>query len=146
MNRFGTRTGRFVVMAAALLLVAGCGGTGTLNGKVTFKGQPLPGGMVTVFDAGNAGHSGQIQKDGSYSVSNIPAGSAKVTVGTSPSRGNIRNPDAVKEPWGPYVQIPRRYSDPEKSGFKLEVKSGTQEMQLDVKDDFEPGEDLGKQP
>jgi hypothetical protein len=145
MNWFSIRIGHFIALAATMLLLSGCGGTGTLSGKATFRGQALPGGMVTVVDSANENHSGQVQKDGSYSVANIATGPAKVTVGTSSSRGNIRNPDAVKDPWGPYVQIPRHYSDPEKSGFKLDVKTGKQELQLDLKDDFEPGEEIGKQ-
>ena len=145
MSRFGRQAARCAVAAAALLLVAGCGGPGTVTGKVTFKGGPLPGGLVTVVDAADNRYPGQIQKDGSYIVANVPTGPAKVVVGTTAKTGSIMHPDDRKEPFGPYVQIPKRYAQPEKSGLALQVKNGTQELNIDLKDDFEPGELQPKQ-
>jgi hypothetical protein len=78
-------------------------------------------------------------------VANVPPGPAKVVVGTTEKIGSILHPDARKEPYGPYVQIPRRYAQPDKSGFALNVKTGKQEFMIDLKDDFEPGEVQPKQ-
>jgi hypothetical protein len=50
------------------------------------------------------------------------------------------HPEDVKDPWGPYVHIPKHYADPDKSGFKLDIKTGKQELNIDLKDDFEPDE------
>jgi hypothetical protein len=145
MSRFGTQTARCAVPAAALLLLSGCGGPGTVTGKVTFKGGPLPGGLVTVVDAVDNRYPGQIQKDGTYMVANVPPGPAKIVVGTTAKMGSIMHPEDRKEPYGPYVQIPMRYAQPDKSGFALNVKTGKQEFMIDLKDDFEPGELQAKQ-
>jgi hypothetical protein len=62
-------------------LAAGCGSTGTISGTVTYKGKPLKAGTVS-FMTTEGGHvaSGEIKEDGTYTVSRVPAGPAKVTV------------------------------------------------------------------
>jgi hypothetical protein len=145
MKWFGARTGSFSLAVASLVLVAGCGGPGTLTGKVTFKGQPMTAGLVTVYDSSSAAQSGQIHSDGTYLVGNITPGPVKIGVKTVKARGSIMHPEDVKDPYGPYVQIPRKYADPNSSGFKTDIKTGKQEYQIEVKDDFEPGEETPKE-
>jgi hypothetical protein len=142
MKWFGWQSCRYIFPATVLLLVVGCGGTGNVGGKVTFKGQPLPGGMVTLqsTEGGEIRTYPGLIKDGSYTVPNVPIGPAKVTIGTAKARGNILHPEDVKDPWGPYVHIPRHYADPEKSGYKVDVSRGKTELNIDLKDDFEPDE------
>jgi hypothetical protein len=145
MSLFGAQTARRALPAAALLLLTGCGGPGTVTGKVTYKGGPLPGGLVTVVDAIDNRYPGQIQRDGTYTVANVPPGPAKIVVGTTSEIGSIMHPGERKEPYGPYVRIPKRYGQPDKSGMALYVKTGKQEYMIDLKDDFEPGELQQKQ-
>jgi hypothetical protein len=132
MKGFRTRSARWVVTAGTLLFLAGCGGTGTVAGKVTLDGQPLPGGLVTVNDSEGQSRSGGIHRDGAFSISNIAPGPAQVTVLTTPDLRSIRDPDGArgKEPFGPYVKIPEKYKFTDKSGFYLDVKSGRQEFDL----------------
>jgi hypothetical protein len=140
MKWFGARTGSFTLAAASLLLVAGCGGPGTLTGKITFKGQPMPGGMVSVYDGSFARRDGQIQNDGTYTVRNITPGPVKIGV-RSVIGHPIFHPEDHENPFGPYRHIPMKYSDPDRSGFATEIKSGKQEYEIEIKDDFEPGEE-----
>jgi hypothetical protein len=131
-NRFHRRAGWHVLAAAAVVFLAGCGGKGTVSGKVTLNGQPLPGGMVYVnseapeTEAFAAAPGGRIQSDGTYRVDNVTTGKARISVVTSPSMGSVAHPTAVKDPWGPYVALPEAYKDPAKSPFTLDVHRGKQ--------------------
>ena len=143
MKWFGRKTCRHILPATVLLFAVGCGGTGNLAGKVTFKGAPLPGGLVTVTtiaDGEVRTYPGRIQSDGSYNVPNVPTGPGKVSVATVKAMGNIQHPEDVKEPYGKWVQIPKHYGNADKSGFKAEIKTGKNELNIDLKDDFEPDE------
>src|SRR5262249_20108960 len=80
--------GRLAVSLAlgVVLGVAGCAvggsGTGTVTGKVMYKGAPLKGGNVYFFvDDKNPG-IGEIQEDGTYRAEKVPIGVAKVGVDT----------------------------------------------------------------
>jgi hypothetical protein len=92
------------VVAIAILLLSGwivfCehNRTGTLTGKVTFNGKPLPGGLITLTTTADGEvrtYPGRIQKDGTYKVPNVPAGLAQVSVATvnaAQFRGDSRMP------------------------------------------------------
>jgi hypothetical protein len=57
--------------------------TGSVSGKVTYKGQPLKGGYVAFINSsGGQTFSAPIQEDGSYQIPKITGGSYKVTVET----------------------------------------------------------------
>src|SRR4051812_46891861 len=64
-----------VLAAVAGFLAAGLAGcsrgpaTGTVQGKVTFKGAPVTEGTVTLLNPKEGGtHEAQLQKDGTYTV------------------------------------------------------------------------------
>src|SRR6266540_2042684 len=71
-------------VAALAVLTVGCGGQGNLNGKVTItedgKTRSLAMGSVMVIASDNKPYYGEIKPDGSYQVSGVPAGNAKVVV------------------------------------------------------------------
>jgi hypothetical protein len=127
---------RWVLASGALVFLSGCGGTGTVTGKVTLDGEPLPGGIVLFHHvAGPESESapppnGRISTDGTFVAANVPTGKTLVTIMTAPKMGSVAHPDAGLEPWGPYVPIPAKYKDPDKSGFTIEVKLGKQELNL----------------
>jgi hypothetical protein len=128
------------MVAVGALTLAGCGrGTGTVSGKVTLNGTALPGGLVTVHDAEGQPRNGPINKDGTYLVSNITPGPAKISIMTLSTMPNLRDPNPTgKDPLGPYVAIPAKYQDPSSSGFTLEVKSGSQPYDLSMTGEAAP--------
>lgn len=83
--RVWLRSASVVGLAGALVLATGCGKpTGSVTGKVTYKGTPLKGGGVTfVSSEGQSSKSATINEDGTYSVQDIVAGNYKITVDTS---------------------------------------------------------------
>jgi hypothetical protein len=127
----------FVVVAIGLLQLSGCNAKGTVIGKVRFRGSPLPSGLIVFVDGGGIPHPGRIQRDGSYSVANLPCGPMKVAVATM-FTGNIFLPE--DGPRVPAVRIPRHYTHPDNSGLAKNVWRGVQVFMIDLNDDFDPEE------
>jgi hypothetical protein len=114
----------------ALLVLTGCDrGRGDVSGIVTFNGKPLPGGMVTFVAVNGQAEASRIGEDGTFTITNIPAGPVRITVVTQPPVRMQENGKAF-EPLGKYVAIPERYRDPEMSGLTFEVKRGFQQCEL----------------
>lgn len=97
-------TASLLVLCVCFVSIAGgCRKTGsstaTLSGKVLFKGEPLPSGLVTFHPKGEGGPiSTGITEDGSYRVAIPFSGEASVTVVTAapgtPDKGIGKNPGA----------------------------------------------------
>jgi hypothetical protein len=89
------RRARQICCLAALVLLAGCGGvkTANVNGKVTFKNQPVTGGTIVFRSADDPKinpASGVINPDGTFSVDKVPVGKVKVTI----DNRNLKNDGA----------------------------------------------------
>jgi hypothetical protein len=111
---------------------------------VTYKGAVLTSGKVTFYGPNNRAASAPIREDGSYEATNVPLGPVKVTVDTPPppppevvkaaKQGKRRfergNPITLPENT---VSIPKKYSNPEQSGFSLTVIEGSQPFDIDLK-------------
>jgi len=110
-------------LGVLVLALSGCGGVGTLypvSGKVTVDGKPLKDGQVSFVPDKEKGNKAPVApfgkiKDGSYSLDTkgqpgAPAGWYQIMVET-------------QYPGGPekHTELPRRFSDPGKSGLAVEV-------------------------
>jgi hypothetical protein len=128
------------VLSLLFVTASGCGQkTGTVSGKVTYQGKALPGGNVNFLSEGQGAvfKTSKIESDGSYSVSGIPVGPAKITVqGVSTRRmatvpgqekGGAPNSDQKE------VIVPPQYSNAEQSPLKYDVKPGSQTHPIDLK-------------
>ncbi len=144
------------VLLCGLVTAAGCGSPkGTVSGKVTFKGQPLPGGTISFVPEKGGAVTADIQEDGSFTAPNVPTGPAKITVETMSVRPQAESgvkpmtppPDAIPPGIDPknlppamraktqekkFVPIPEGYGDPEKSELTYTVKSGKQVHNVDL--------------
>jgi hypothetical protein len=125
--------------AAALVLVAGCGGrTGDLAGKVTFKDKALHQGTVSVAAADGSILNAVIQDDGSYSLAGVPVGEAKVGV-NSPDPRSVKVAQRKKDEKAPppdtskWFPIPEKYADTRQSGLTTDVKPGKNPFDIDLK-------------
>ncbi len=120
----------------ALLVLAGCGGEAklaTVQGKVFFRGQPLPGGSIVFVpdpERGGGGPMavGEIGTDGRYTLhTGVKPGAVpgwhRVTV-APPARGPGLPSALGSHGQRPEWTIPRHFSHPDQSGQAHEVKAG----------------------
>jgi prepilin-type processing-associated H-X9-DG protein len=89
------------------------GQKGTVTGRVTFQGLPVPGGVV-IFHTGVGNYEAQLGADGSYTIADMPVGYAGVVVRTSK------------------VAIPAKYGNPMYSGLGYVVKGGKQTYDISL--------------
>jgi hypothetical protein len=144
-----------------LVLACGCGTTGSapasVHGKVTYNGQPVKGGTVTFIGSGT--YQLPIDKDGNYAGRDLPIGDLVVTVETESAKPKEngqkqryvggqgqdamkgaetmqkmlkKGGQAVSQPRGEYVKIPRRYSNPKETPLKFNVTKGDQKIDLEL--------------
>lgn len=150
---------RALLIALALLAasLAGCGkSVGEVSGSVTYKknGKKLMSGQVMIVAKDQPPRYGIIQEDGTYTVTDVRAGPAKVVVvspdpkekgpsgarpdapskgrppeGAAPDQGPTLSPAAIKG-WFP---IPDKYSDVSQTTLTVEVQKGktTYNIELD---------------
>ncbi|MFO0845691.1 MAG: hypothetical protein U0797_25455 [Gemmataceae bacterium] len=80
-------------LAVALTFLAGCGGTGSVEGKVSSrsKGKNLVWGTVVMTGPDNIARSGMVHPDGSYAVQGLPTGEAVIRVSSD-------SPKALMQP------------------------------------------------
>jgi hypothetical protein len=150
------------LLLVLFLMGAGCAAKGTVSGKVTYQGKPLPGGMVTfVTEQGGHAVSSDIGSDGSYTIEKIPPGPVKIGVRSNdspdapksfganppPGKGIKMGPPegaqlpegvgkGVFDPFGksgPKVKIPPQYNDPATSTLTYTVTSGSQTHEIELK-------------
>jgi hypothetical protein len=111
-------------------LAAGYSGepTGTIVGKVTYRGQSLPGGFVDFSSGTGKVVTGRIEPDGTFVVAGVPVGPASITVrDLSGGMGGVAG-EASR------LKLPLPYRSAEGSGLRHTVSSGRQEHPIDLSD------------
>jgi len=117
-----------LLVSALILSSAGCNSspaTGEVHGKVTFKGQPVKEGSVTLIKEGGS-YEAQIQNDGSFAVSNgvvvgeyvVEIKPPMILVDSDPGK----TPPAKTEK--PMKEIPSKYWMQGTTPLKANVKAG----------------------
>jgi hypothetical protein len=101
---------------------------GTVRGTVTFKGQPLPSGKVSILSECGVVCSGDIGPDGGYTVYRVPGGPVKIAVATYPPP--LPGPVPTSAPI--CIPIPRRYRDFDKSALRRIVRHGGQVQNIEL--------------
>lgn len=81
------RAGIAASLFAGVVFLSGCGkSTGSVSGKVTFKGAPLKAGTVGFVDLSGKSVGGAIDSEGRFLVRSIPAGEYTVTIETASAK------------------------------------------------------------
>lgn len=126
--------GGFVVVCA--LLAAGCGKgekpTGTVAGKVSYKGAPLTAGNINLISSTGAAAMAKIDATGAFKVDGaLEAGDYKVYA-TPP----LPEPQApgTKAAGPPKFDLPQKFRDPASSGVVVTVKAGSNDLPVEFKD------------
>jgi hypothetical protein len=159
--------GSFVFLAfgaGILLCVSGCGGgQAEVSGKVTYKGAPVPGGLVTFrpADARKNAVTAELDQEGTYRAT-LPSGEVTVTIDNrelAPTSDisdaatlNVPISAEAKKALGRtekrvagaarsgarrserYVEIPVKYHEAETTDLKFTVGRGSQKQDLTLKD------------
>jgi len=136
------------VVLLGLALVAGCGKPkGTLSGRVTLNGDPLPAGQVTAYGPDNHILGISEISDGSYTFSDLPPGPVTLTVTThypdGRPLGDQRPPPREGEKLQPlapekqqeldkYKPVPLKYAYLGKSELKATVAKGNTSYDIEM--------------
>jgi hypothetical protein len=135
-------------------LLTGCGGgverppLGKVSGKVTYNGKPVTSGSViftpTKGDTGGHIATGNIQSDGSYTLTTFDTGDGAVlgqyvvTIearGQTPMTGPPIDPKTKRPMYVPSKStIPEKYGSVERTPFRVTVEPGSKTVDLDLKD------------
>ena len=135
-----------VLLAALPMVAVGCGGTGEVSGKVTYRGRPLDRGGVQFQTESGVVFAAEIGPDGSYSVAGLPPGAAKVVVMcydslviTRPAQATPATESArqkvqpkAKRTGGDTNKVPAKYGDFARSGLTCGVRSGSQTHNIEL--------------
>jgi hypothetical protein len=123
-----------------LLSAAGCGGSAApqaeVSGTVTYRGKPLPGGIITFVSDRGLQNSAVISPDGRYQIK-VATGATKVTIdnrmlrkGQQATGPRLKNPNPSAEPPpsvdGTYVPLSPKYLSADQSGLTCEIQKGSQ--------------------
>lgn len=124
--------------------LSGCGGSGDVTGKVTYKGKTVASGAVLLFASDQLPYYGAIQSDGTFTIPRVPLGEALIGV-NSPDPKTLYAPAANKigkkmppsAPLDPskWFPLPAKAGDPAASGLTCTIGSGPNVLNLDLKDD-----------
>jgi hypothetical protein len=100
-----------------------------VTGHVTYKGKPLPSGMITFTALDRTGsYSSAIAADGTYAMDGMKPGKYAIAVAVMKPVKPAADKAAAKD----VFPIPEKYADPKKSGIEAEVKAGENDVNLDL--------------
>jgi hypothetical protein len=122
----------------AVVALAGCSGHGvnkvTVNGTITYKGQPLRSGFVKLVGSGTTS-AGVIQPDGTFIITDVVPGEVKAFVVEAPQGTRSPSPEETKSSGArkPPPPLPERYRDPETAGLTYTITPETKELLIDIK-------------
>jgi len=125
----------------SLIGVSGCASKGTVYGKVTYKGEPVPNASVGLWAAKATESNGATTtKEGAYEVGNLVPGTYKVTVTTTaPPKGGISQMPMPNVPGGTpmpgqekYVEIPKKFADQSGTPLTITVTRGRQPLDINL--------------
>lgn len=135
-----------VILLALACALSGCSQgkpTATVSGTVKYKGELVPAGKVTFFGSGNQAATAPIAPDGTYTATEVPLGSVKVTVNTPRPTAELKKAaKQMKRRFGKgnefpetsdAVSVPDKYGDPVKSPLSITVKEGSQPYDIEMK-------------
>jgi hypothetical protein len=134
MTHYTPRCAAALALLAAAAL-AGCSSNKrlTVPGTVTYKGRPLPSGIVRFYfgPGGDRMSMATLEPDGSFAATDVPPGPVKVTVEPDPQAAKHRSMGgAADEPAPKPVTIPPRYADPATSGLEYTISSGANKLEI----------------
>lgn len=148
MHKSGFAGGWTIGCACAVIISTGCSPgskfpVGTVTGRVTYHGQPVPEGTLVQFHSTLGPTTAVVRPDGTYEAQRVRVGQYVVTV--TPPIPTAADPQAAMEA---YLQarkagqdpdaaakiLPVKYQRPNTSGITFDLKAGANPFDLELKD------------
>jgi hypothetical protein len=132
----------FGLAVVSIVVLSGCGAkreTGSVSGKVTFRGEPLANATVTFLAKDGTVGSAMTKEGGEYNVGEVAVGPVQITVHSYPPSPMVVPPTGPKgdvkaqPPKFKFVRIPDRYGQPAQSGLTHTVTRGQQTYDIALK-------------
>lgn len=136
------------LIVCSLAFVLGCGGsgkqgpTGTIQGKLTVGGKPVPQGTQVQFLGEKDAVSGVTSGDGEFTIMGALVGDYRVCFTAAAASQYSDDPEKAmmkamennfQAPEEAATAIPVKYTSPETSGISFTVKEGTNDFTYDIK-------------
>ena len=130
-----------VLLLGVALIASGCGQkfprTAIVRGKVTYKGKPVPNGTVNFVPVAGKDASGEIQPDGSYTLTSYRPGDGaipgKYSVVIVAMQDNSTRLPEDRSPLPPPI-VPVKYTSLATSDLKAEVEDKENTINFDLAD------------
>jgi hypothetical protein len=121
-----------LVLAALVVTASGCDGTKkvTINGTVSYKGQPVSGGMLQFAVAKGAPSAAPIQEDGTFTMTDVAPGEVTVSITATPRSSGPGGGKAKAAPKVTPADLPEKYHDPDRSGLKYTITPTTRQLEI----------------
>ncbi len=126
-----------VLMVVALVTLVGCSKTVkkvTINGTISYKGQPVRSGILQFVGTDGAYSAAVIQSDGTFIITDVIPGDVKVGVMEAPQGSGSSSGESKSEgtPKTPPVSLPDKYRNPETSGLTYTITAETRELTIKI--------------
>lgn len=134
-----------LILLAAVVFTVGCNREerlvlpeATLEGSISYKGKAVPYAMVVVVGASQSGQ-GFADKDGKFQIKNCPSGEVKIGINTDAGKGNMMGAMMSSQMSGKkseapvFVDVPKKYFDPNTSGVSVQVADPKGVTTFDIK-------------
>jgi hypothetical protein len=137
---------RHVLLVTAFVSLAGCGGdrlrTAVVRGKVTCNGKAVPNGTISFIPASGPTATGEIQPDGSFTLTTYCKGDGAVlgqhtVVIVAMEDMSTRLPEA-RNPLPPPI-VPDKYTSLATTDLRREVKDEVNQVNFDLVDEKKKG-------
>jgi hypothetical protein len=133
---------RWAVVSAAALVLAGCGPdqpkTAVVRGKVTFQGKAVPNGTILFMPASGPSAQGEIQPDGSYTLTTFRKGDGAVlgkhTVVIVAMKDMGDTLPEARSPLPPPL-VPDKYTSAATSDLRAQVEDKENTIDFQLQDD-----------
>jgi len=127
---------RVLVLAVLLAAAVGCSkGTKkvTVQGTVSYKGVPVPSGILKFVGPDGSYSAASIQADGKYIMTDVVPGEVKVGVTEAPRGSGSSSGGKDPAPKTASVSLPEKYREPSTSGLTYTVSADNPELNIDIK-------------
>ena len=126
---------RLLAFGLLTACVVGCGGGGvkkaTIDGTVTYRGEPVRSGILRVVGTGGEFATAPIRADGTFTLTDVVPGEVLIGIMSAPQSSSSSDGKGGAAPR--QVPIPAKYQDPQQSGLKYTVTDNGRPLAIELR-------------